>query len=83
MNTSALSFEVLEVSNKEDNGQSTGVVVAFPNSIVFTKPIKNINKGFKYIWNELTIKVCLDCDLVQNKKELYRIMKLLRQFLKR
>lgn len=74
MNISALGFEVLEVSNKEENGQSTGVVVCFPNSIVFTKPIKNVNKGFKYVWNELMIKVPLDADLVKNKKELYRII---------
>ena len=74
MNISAMGFDVLEVSNKEENGQSTGVVIHFPNSVVFTKPIKNINKGFKYIWNEITISVCLDCDLVQNKQELYRIV---------
>ena len=47
MNISALDFEVLEVSTKEENGQSTGVVVSFPNSIVISKPVKNINKGFK------------------------------------
>ena len=74
MNISAMSFDVLEVSNKEENGQSTGIVVSFPNSVVFSKPIKNINRGFKYVWNELTIKVCLDCDLVNNKKELYKIV---------
>ena len=74
MNISAMSFEVLEVSTKEENGQSTGIVVSFPNSIIFSKPIKNINKGFKYVWNELTIRVCLDCDLVKNKQELYRIV---------
>ena len=74
MNISLLDFEVLEVSTKEENGQSTGVVVTFPNSIVLAKPVKNINKGFKYIWNELTIKVPVDCDLVNNKRELYRIV---------
>lgn len=74
MNISSLDFEVLEISTKDDNGQSTGVVVTFPNSIVFLKPVKNINKGFKYIWNELTVKVSLDCDLVANKQELYKIV---------
>lgn len=73
-NISAMNFEVLEVSNKEENGQSTGVVVTFPNSIILTKPVKNINKGFKYIWNEITISVCLDCNLVKNKQELYKIV---------
>ena len=74
MNISALDFEVLEISNKEDNGQSTGVVVNIPNSYVFTKSIKNITKGFKYIWDEITIKVPLSCDLNANKQELYKIV---------
>lgn len=74
MNITAFGFELLEVSSKEENGQSTGVVVMYPNSIVLTKPIKNSNKGFKYVWNELTVKVTLDCDLVRNKQELYRIV---------
>lgn len=74
MNVSALDFEVLEVSTKEENGQSTGIVVSFPNSIVISKPVKNINKGFKYVWDELVIKVCLDSDLVQNKQEIYKIV---------
>ena len=74
MNISALDFEVLEISTKEVNGQSTGVVVSIPNSYVFTKSIKNLTKGFKYIWDELTIKVPLDCDLASNKQELYKIV---------
>ena len=74
MSISAFDFEVLEVSTKEENGQSTGVVVTFPNSVVFSKAIKNINKGFKYVWNELTVKVKMDSDLPNNKKELYKIV---------
>jgi len=74
MNISLLDFEVLEVSTKEENGQSTGVVVTFPNSIVLAKPVKNINKGFKYIWNELVIKVKYDSDLVKNKRNIYKII---------
>ena len=72
MSISTFSFEILEVSNKEDNGQSTGIVIHYPNSTIVSKPVKNINKGFKYIWNEMTIKVCLDCDLANNKKEIYK-----------
>ena len=71
MNISALDFEILEISNKDENGQSTGVIVTMPNSFVFTKSIKNITKGFKYVWNEITVKVPLKCDLVKNKQEIY------------
>lgn len=74
MNISALDFEILEVSTKEDNGQSTGVVVNFPNSVVLSKPVKNINKGFKYVWNELVINIEMDCDLAKNKQEIYKII---------
>lgn len=74
MNISSLNFEVLEISSKEEHGQSTGVIVTFPNSIVFAEPIRNLNKGFKYVWDELTVKVPMDCDLVKNKQELYKIV---------
>lgn len=74
INITLLNFEVLEISNKEEHGQSTGVIVTFPNSIVFSEPVRNINKGFKYVWDELMVKVPLDCDLVKNKQELYRIV---------
>lgn len=74
MSISAFSFEILEVSTKEDNGQSTGVVIHYPNSTIISGPVKNINKGFKYIWEEMTIKVKLDCDLANNKKEIYKII---------
>lgn len=74
MNISALDFEILEVSTKEENGQSTGIVITMPNSVVFSKSVKNINKGFKYVWNELTVKVKMDGDLVTNKQELYKIV---------
>lgn len=74
MKITTLDFELLEVSSKEDNGQSTGVVVTFPNSIVLSKPIKNVNKGFKYVWDELKLRISLDKELDKNKKELYRII---------
>lgn len=74
MSVSAFSFEILEVSTKEDNGQSTGIVIHYPNSIIVSKPVKNINKGFKYIWDEIVVKISLDADLENNKKEIYKIV---------
>ena len=73
-NIFALSFEVVEVSTNETHGQSTGIIVTFPSSIVLTKPIKNITKGFKYIWDEIVIKIDLQSDLQKNKKEIYKII---------
>ena len=74
MSISSLDFEVLEISNKEERGQSTGVVITFPNSMVFSKPVKNVTKGFKYVWDEITIKIKMDADLSENKKNLYKIV---------
>lgn len=74
MNLSSLEFNILEVNNKEENGQSTGVIITFPNSVIFSKPVKNYTKFFKYIWNEMIIKVPLTCDLVKTKQEIYRII---------
>lgn len=74
MSTSTFSFEILEVSTKEDNGQSTGIVIHYPNSSIISGPVKNINKGFKYIWDEMIIKIEINCDLANNKKEIYKIV---------
>lgn len=71
---SAISFELLEVNNDDFHGQSTGIIITLPNSIIFTHPVRNYNKGFKYIWDEISIKVSLDCDLKKQKKELYKII---------
>ena len=74
MSISAFGFEILEVSTKEDNGQSTGIVIHYPNSIIVSKPVKNINKGFKYIWDEIVVKISLESDLENDKKEIYKIV---------
>lgn len=74
VNVSLFNFEILEVSTAEVNGQSTGIIVNFPNSIIMMKPVKNINKGFKYIWSEIKIKIDINSDLSLNKKEIYRIV---------
>ena len=74
MSISTFSFEILEVSTKEDNGQSTGIVIHYPNSIIVSKPVKNINKGFKYIWDEIVVTISLEADLENVKKEIYKIV---------
>lgn len=71
---SIFSFDILEVSNKDEFGQSTGIIVSLPNSVVFSSPIKNLTKSFKYIWNEIDVSLPLDADLKMTKKELYKII---------
>ena len=74
VNINTLNFEILEVGNKEKGEQSTGIIVGIPNSTVFTNPIKNYTKAFKYIWSELEVNINLTADLDKNKKVLYNIV---------
>ncbi|MGM9878485.1 MAG: mechanosensitive ion channel family protein [Bacilli bacterium] len=75
VNINSLNFEILEVNGKEEGEQSTGIIVQIPNSKVFTNPIKNYTKAFKYIWSELEIKINLNANLEENKRVLYDIVK--------
>lgn len=74
ININPLNFEVLEVDNKNFLGQSTGVITHIPNSIIFSYPLRNYNKGFKYIWNELEVRMPIDYDINKAKKELLKIV---------
>lgn len=74
VNINALNFEVLEVNNENFIGQSTGVITHIPNSTIFNYPLRNYNKAFKYIWNELTIKVSLNSDISKTKGIIYKIV---------
>ena len=74
INIKALNFEVLEVNNETFTGQSTGVITHIPNSNIFNYPIRNYNKAFKYIWNEITIKIPLDSNLKKSKNVIYKIV---------
>lgn len=70
----ALSFKVLEVKDRENGEQSSGLIINIPNSYIFSKTLKNYNTAFKYIWEELTLKIPLDADINKNKKELLEII---------
>lgn len=70
----ALSFKILEVKDRENGEQSTGLIVNIPNSFVFSKSLKNYNTAFKYIWEEITVKIPLDADVEKNKKEILKIV---------
>ena len=75
ININMLNFEILEVSEKDHyNGQSTGIIVTIPNSMIFTKPLKNFNKIFKYICNEMTIKIPLEENVSEAKRVIYKIV---------
>lgn len=70
----ALSFKLLEVGDRINGEQSSGLIVNIPNSYVFSKTLKNYTTIFKYIWDEIIIKISLDADIEKNKKEILKIV---------
>jgi len=52
-----LYFSVVEVGNWVKADQSTGRMARIPNALVLTTPVLNYSKGFRFIWNELTLTV--------------------------
>lgn len=75
VNINKTGFDLLEIGDRVNGEQSTGRIVHVPNSIVFTYPVKNYVKAFKYIWDEIKINIPLDSDVYKVKKELYKIIK--------
>ena len=75
VNINATSFDLLEIGDRVNGEQSTGRIVHVPNSTIFSHPLKNYVKAFKYIWNEITVRVSLDTDIRKTKRILYRIVK--------
>ncbi len=75
VNINKTGFDLLEIGDRVNGEQSTGRIVHVPNSIVFSYPVKNYVKAFKYIWDEIKINIPLDADVYKTKKELYKIIK--------
>ena len=75
VNIKTLHFEILETTNKDGGEQSTGILIDIPNSFIFSKEIKNYNKGFKYIWDELKIKITLNSSIEATKGYIYEVLK--------
>lgn len=74
VNINKTGFDLLEIADRVNGEQSTGRIVHVPNSLVFTYPVKNYVRAFKYIWDEMKINVPLNADVYKTKKELYKIV---------
>lgn len=66
-------FVIMEISDKDLGEQSTGKVAHIPNNYIFLHKITNANKGFKYIWNEILVRITLDSDFEKAKEILLDI----------
>jgi len=70
----SLSFKILEVGDRINGEQSSGLIINIPNSFVFSKSLKNYNTAFKYVWDEMIVRLKIDSDLEKNKKEIMDII---------
>ena len=66
-------FTLNEISNWVDADQSTGRIIHINNGRVFTEPLANYDKGFKYIWNEVPVLITFESDWKKAKEILTRI----------
>lgn len=74
INIHTLGFEMLEIGKRVEGEQSTGRIIHIPNSYIFTKTLKNYTKAFKYIWDEITVKIPLTADIDKTQEILYSII---------
>ena len=66
-------FTLNEIGVWVDADQSSGRIIHIPNGQVFTEPIANYDKGFKYIWNEVPVLVTFESDWRKAKQILNKI----------
>jgi len=62
IDVSLLHTTMMEIGGWVDADQSTGRLVHIPNSVVFLHGIYNYTRGFRYIWNEITVTVTFRSD---------------------
>ena len=66
-------FTLNEIGAWVNADQSSGRIIHIPNGKVFTDPVANYNKGFKYIWNEIPVVVTFESDWRKAKQILAKV----------
>ena len=66
-------FTLNEIGAWVHADQSSGRIIHIPNGKVFTDPVANYNKGFKYIWNEIPVVVTFESDWRKAKQILAKV----------
>ncbi|HEY6157172.1 MAG TPA: mechanosensitive ion channel domain-containing protein [Gemmatimonadales bacterium] len=66
-------FTLNEIGGWVSADQSTGRIIHIPNGKIFTDPVANYNKGFRYIWNEVPVVVTFESDWRKAKQILGKI----------
>ena len=66
-------FTLNEIGAWVQADQSSGRIIHVPNGKVFSDPVANYNKGFRYIWNEVPVVVTFESDWRKAKQILGKI----------
>ena len=66
-------FTLNEIGAWVDADQSSGRIIHIPNGKVFSDPVANYNKGFRYIWNEVPVVVTFESDWRKAKQILGKV----------
>lgn len=61
-------FTLNEIGAWVDADQSTGRIIDIPNAKIFTDPVANYDRGFKYIWNEVPVTVTFESNWKKAKE---------------
>ncbi|MEN8375343.1 MAG: mechanosensitive ion channel family protein [Gemmatimonadota bacterium] len=67
-------FTLLEIGNWVDADQSTGRIIHVPNGEVFTKPLANYVRGFRFIWHEIPVLLTFESDWKKAKTILGEVL---------
>jgi small-conductance mechanosensitive channel len=68
-----LMFTVLEIGKWVHADQSTGRMAQVPNAMIFSHPLVNYTKGFRFIWNEVHVLVTFESNWRGAKELLLKI----------
>ena len=66
-------FTLNEIGAWVQADQSSGRIIHVPNGKIFTDPVANYNKGFRYIWNEVPVLVSFESNWRKAKQILTKI----------
>ena len=69
------NFTMMEIGNWVNADESTGRIIHVPNGHVFMQHLANYGKGFKYIWNEISVLITFESDWKHAKSILEDIAK--------
>lgn len=61
-------FSIMEIGNWVDSEQSTGRIIHIPTSSLFTNHQINYTKGYKYIWNEIPVRLTFSSNWKRARK---------------